>query len=111
MTTFCPLRGHSKENRILVPKKIEKKKFFVNTWVSFPMAHLVAASAGRVGPDHLHPGLAVLHCYKYKLTKPCSGEFLVATMFKQDLNSAIKNLQEQELEKNYYKKKLCRNKY
>ena len=45
-----------------------------------------------------------IHCYKYKLTKPGSGEFLVATMFKQDLNSAIKNLQEQELEKNYYKK-------
>ena len=45
-----------------------------------------------------------LHCYKYKLTKPGSGEFLVATMFKQDLNSAIENLQEQELEKNYCKK-------
>ena len=44
------------------------------------------------------------HCYKYKLTKPGSGEFLVATMFKQDLNSAIENLQEQELEKNYCKK-------
>ena len=44
------------------------------------------------------------HWYKYKLTKPGSGEFLAATMFKQDLNSAIENLQEQELEKNYCKK-------
>ena len=40
-----------------------------------------------------------LHCYKYKLTKPGSGGFLVTPMLKQVLNSAIECLQEQELEK------------
>ena len=45
-----------------------------------------------------------LHCYKYKLTKPGSGGFLATPMLKQVLNSAIKCLQEQELEKNCSKK-------
>ena len=46
----------------------------------------------------------VLHCYKYKLTKPGSGGFLATPMLKQVLNSAIECLQEQELEKNLSKK-------
>ena len=40
------------------------------------------------------------HCYKYKLTKSGSGEFLASPMLEQDLNSAIEYLQEQELEQN-----------
>ena len=44
------------------------------------------------------------HCYKYKLTKSGSGEFLASPMLEQDLNSAIEYLQEQELEQNHCKK-------
>ena len=42
------------------------------------------------------------HCYKYKLTKSGSGEFLATQLQEQDLNSAIKHLQEQELKKIQY---------